>query len=489
VANDGGEQKGREGDKEMKVHPKDEVMMWLLQNLPQLAEEEAMNYHVSLLYMGFTSLNKLNNIVPMDLYFMDEEHQCLLMDNLSGRENEQQSKMEQVNYEDDPDLQVLDEKVEERLPEEDENGNIEEGATPHKLLAAADLLLEDARAALEQYPAADEEVDEEDKQDEVKDQDESLLSMTVFSEAHFDEAPSFTSKSVDEHYHQILNVSVQEDEEATLSNPTKEQSKDCQVLPKLTELPSEESLSPTGVDDFGSKADRTATKFKYPDANTDAADSQKAMESTDNSATFDIIDEPFETDITRLSEDTSLLDRSVDIQCIQEDLATTKTEESLESINDTFDMESMQGLFNAIKEGKMQIRRISTSESSTDLSFSKLATRSDTGADNSFSINRDARKIRLFVTPTKEEVDPASKSFDAFSNIESVDMEVSFSYDNGPMLSCGTKDGMFAVDWNQDAFRSIFLDFVPALADTVSEGFDMLASEFPEHLGSDVANA
>jgi hypothetical protein len=152
-------------------------------------------------------------------------------------------------------------------------------------------------------------------------------------------------------------------------------------------------------------------------------------------------------------------------------------------------MESMQGLFNAIKEGKMQIRRISTSESSTDLSFSKLATRSDTGADNSFSINRDARKIRLFVTPTKEEVDPASKSFDAFSNIESVDMEVSFSYDNGPMLSCGTKDGMFAVDWNQDAFRSIFQDFVPALADTVSEGFDMLASEFPEYIGSDVANA
>lgn len=55
-------------------------------------------------------------------------------------------------------------------------------------------------------------------------------------------------------------------------------------------------------------------------------------------------------------------------------------------------------------------------------------------------------------------------------------------------MSCGTKDGMFAISCHQNAavgVRSILQGFMPrigTLADAVSEGYDMLASEFPEYL-------
>ena len=86
----------------------------------------------------------------------------------------------------------------------------------------------------------------------------------------------------------------------------------------------------------------------------------------------------------------------------------------------------------------------------------------------------------LLTTPTKkQEVDPTTSN----------SLEVSFSSQSyGPLMSCGIKDGMFAISCNQNAavgVRSILQGFMPqvgTLADAVSEGYDMLASEFPEYL-------
>ena len=65
-----------------------EVMNWLLKNLPQLDEEDAVNYFVSLLEDGFDSTDMLDVVLEEDLYFMKEEHQILLMKNLSVEEDE-----------------------------------------------------------------------------------------------------------------------------------------------------------------------------------------------------------------------------------------------------------------------------------------------------------------------------------------------------------------------------------------------------------------
>eukprot|EP00984_Skeletonema_dohrnii_P013257 scaffold5464_cov97-Skeletonema_dohrnii-CCMP3373.AAC.1 len=65
-----------------------EVMNWLLKNLPQLDEEDAVNYFVSLLEDGFDSTDMLNEVLEEDLYFMREEHQILLMKNRAVEEDE-----------------------------------------------------------------------------------------------------------------------------------------------------------------------------------------------------------------------------------------------------------------------------------------------------------------------------------------------------------------------------------------------------------------
>jgi hypothetical protein len=65
-----------------------EVMNWLLKNLPQLDEEDAVNYFVSLLEDGFDSTDMLDEVLEEDLYFMKVEHQVLLMKNLAVEEDE-----------------------------------------------------------------------------------------------------------------------------------------------------------------------------------------------------------------------------------------------------------------------------------------------------------------------------------------------------------------------------------------------------------------
>ncbi len=225
------------------------------------------------------------------------------------------------------------------------------------------------------------------------------------------------SVSVDEHYHQILNVSVQGDEEATLSNPTKEQSKDCQVLPELTELPSEALVSPTGMDDFEAERVTASTKFQFSDA----------------------LASSFESDFTRLFDDAEFT-------------LTDKEETGKERKTSNASLEQhLAYLSNTMKEGKMQIK-----------------------------LNPSQLVHSLLATPTKkQEVDPTTSN----------SLEVSFSSQAyGPLMSCGTKDGMFAISCHQNAavgVRSILQGFMPqigTLADAVSEGYDMLASEFPEYL-------
>jgi hypothetical protein len=71
-------------------------------------------------------------------------------------------------------------------------------------------------------------------------------------------------------------------------------------------------------------------------------------------------------------------------------------------------------------------------------------------------------------------------------------LEESFSSQGyGPLMSCGANDGMFEISCNQNAAVGVkksilqgFMSNIGTLADKVSEGYDMLASEFPEYLKS-----
>ena len=64
-----------------------EVMSWLLKNLPELDEEDAVSYFMSLLEDGFDSIEMLNEVLKEDLYFMKDEHQDILMKNLDRGED------------------------------------------------------------------------------------------------------------------------------------------------------------------------------------------------------------------------------------------------------------------------------------------------------------------------------------------------------------------------------------------------------------------
>ena len=95
-----------------------EVMNWLLQNLPELDEEDAVNYFVSLLEDGFDSTDMLDEVLQEDLYFMKDEHQALLMKNLAVEEGEAEEAAETKTFtpsepDDGTDTELEDEKAEE----------------------------------------------------------------------------------------------------------------------------------------------------------------------------------------------------------------------------------------------------------------------------------------------------------------------------------------------------------------------------------------
>ena len=273
-------------------------------------------------------------------------------------------------------------------------------------------------------------------------QDETLLNTTNFSEAGFSEAPSFASKS--------KNLSSNEDEvmkwrrqDESLLNATNiseagfgedpsfsskpnnlslnEDKKAALRLSNISEAEEQPDLrvfSPTGVDDFEAERVTASTKFQCSDA----------------------LASSFESDFTRLFDD-------------EEFTLTDKEETGKErkASNASLLEQHLAYLSNTIKGEKMQIK-----------------------------LNPSQMVHSPLATPTKkQEVDPTTSN----------SLDVSFSSQAyGPLMSCVTKDGMFAISCHQNAavgVRSILQGFMPrigTLADAVSEGYDMLASEFPEYL-------
>lgn len=274
--------------------------------------------------------------------------------------------------------------------------------------ASTAVVLWETRAAHKHNPS------EEDEDDIMKWR---RLNTTNFSEAGFSEAPSFSSKPNNQ-------TSLNEDKKAALrlSNISEaEEQSNLQVSSKpcnhSAKIPTEELVSPTGVDDFETDRVTASTKFQFSDALASSFDSDFTRLFDD--AEFTLTDKK-ETDKERKASSASLLEQH------------------------------LAYLSNTMKGGKMQILR------------------------------NPSLLHSLLTTPTKkQEVDPTTSN----------SMEVSFSsqaYD--PLMSCGIKDGMFAISCNQNAavgVRSILQGFMPqvgTLADAVSEGYDMLASEFPEYL-------
>ena len=288
-------------------------------------------------------------------------------------------------------------------------------------------------------------------------QDETLLNATDFSEAGFGEASSFASKS--------KNLSSNEDEvmkwrrqDESLLDTTNFSEAGFSEAPSFSSKPNNQTLNEDKkatlrLSNISEAEEQSNLQISSKPCNHSAklptegllsptgVDDFQAERVTDSTKFqfSDALASSFESDFTRLFDDAefTLTDKK------ETDKERTASSASLLE-------QHLAYLSNTMKGGKMQILR------------------------------NPSLLHSLLTTPTKkQEVDPTTSN----------SLEVSYSSQGyGPLMSCGIKDGMFAISCDQNAavgVRSILQGFMPqvgTLADAVSEGYDMLASEFPEYL-------